>query len=816
MNRHDFRQLTQSRLLILDGATGTELAKRGLPAGCCPEAWILEHPDAILDLQNRYADAGSDIVYAPTFGANRHKLANFGLESQVADMNRRLVQLSRQAVRGRTLVFADIAPTGLMVEPVAGGAPFEDIVDIYKEQIGAILEAGADGFAIETMLDIQEARAALIAVRELAPDLPALVTLTFEPDGRTLTGTTPEAAVVTLQALGADAIGCNCSSGPADMARIIAAMHPYANVPLIAKPNAGLPHIVDGKTLFDMDAPAFAAHVQTLAQAGAALIGGCCGTTPDHIRLAAQAAAACPPPRRAASVPSCLSSSRQILPVAQDQPFAIIGERINPTGKKALQAELRQNDFTLLRAFAREQQQAGAAILDVNLGLPGGDEKALMRQAVALLAQDSPLPLCIDTTHPDVAEAALRLYPGRALFNSISAETDRIRNVLPIAAKYGAMIIILPLDDHGIPDSCEKRAQLVQEIFAEAQTYGYTKADVAVDGLVMTVSANPEAANVTLDLIEWVARTWKTNTVCGLSNVSFGLPRRDLINRAFLGLALGRGLNMAIANPMLADITDTARAADVLAGRDPLAATFIATYANTTAPKNAAAATTATTTATAAAAPDAPSPIAAAVLNGDDSAITRLVQDALTAGTAPGAIVNDTLIPAITLVGDRYEKKQLFLPQLLAAAKAMKTAMQVLLPLLAQDAAATPRLGRVIIATVEGDIHDIGKNIVAMLLNNYGFDVIDLGKDVPAATILDAAVRENVSIIGLSALMTTTMVRMRDVIDLARQRGLDHLRFIVGGAVVDQTYADSIGAIYAKDAMDTVRAAQRLAAELKP
>ena len=375
------------------------------------------------------------------------------------------------------------------------------------------------------------------------------------------------------------------------------------------------------------------------------------------------------------------------------------------------------------------------------------------------------------------------------------------------------MIIILPLDDHGIPDSCEKRAQLVQDIFAEAQTYGYTKADVAVDGLVMTVSANPEAANVTLDLIEWVARTWQTNTVCGLSNVSFGLPRRDLINRAFLGMALVRGLNMAIANPMLADITDTARAADVLAGRDPLATTFIATYANTTAPQNAAASTK---TAAATAAPEAPSPIAAAVLNGDDSAITRLVQDALNAGTAPGAIVNDTLIPAITLVGDRYEKKQLFLPQLLAAAKAMKTAMQVLLPLLAQDAAAAPRLGRIIIATVEGDIHDIGKNIVAMLLNNYGFDVIDLGKDVPAATILDAAVRENVAIIGLSALMTTTMVRMRDVIDLARQRGLDHLRFIVGGAVVDQTFADSIGAIYAKDAMDTVRAAQRLAAELKP
>lgn len=816
MNKNDFKSLASKQVLILDGATGTELAKRGLVPDVCPEAWILQHPNAIIDLQTLYVNAGSNIIYAPTFGVNRHKLANFGLQDKVETMNLKLVELSQKAAQGKAYVFGDIAPTGLLVEPVDGGAPFDDVVSIYKEQVAALLKAGVDGFAVETMLDIQEARAALIAIRELDSDIPIIATMTFESDGRTLTGTDPASAVVILQSLGADAVGCNCSAGPEDMAKIIAAMHPYARVPLVAKPNAGLPKVIDGKTCFDMDAPTFASHAATLIKAGANLIGGCCGTTPEHIRLATNVAAKNTPPKPAQNVPTCLASPRKTVPVSPSQPFAIIGERINPTGKKALQAELRENNFTLLRSYAREQEQAGAAILDVNLGLPGGNEQELMHQAVAFLTQDSSLPLCIDTTKPEVAEEALRLYPGRALFNSISAEADRLEKVLPIAAKYGAMLVVLPLDDKGIPATLEERKNIVQKVFEKAQYYGYTKEDIVVDGLVMTVSSNPESAKLTLDLIEWVAREWKTNTTCGLSNVSFGLPRRDLVNRAFLGMAIGRGLNMAIANPMLPDIVETVHAADVLNIRDELATRFIQHYANTTAaprtnaPTSSAAATSISANATPVSINDK---IAQAVLNGDDSAIGAFVQEALKEQAKPNSIVNDILIPAITKVGDLYERKELFLPQLLAAAKAMRTAMDILLPLLAKDAENVPSKGTFILATVQGDIHDIGKNIVAMMLNNYGFKVIDLGKDVPAETIIDAAIKNNAKLIGLSALMTTTMVRMKDVVDMANTKGLNNLKFIVGGAVVDQHYADSIGAHYAADAMATVRLAQSLIEE---
>ena len=805
MNRSEFRKRIAESILILDGATGTELAKKGLPAGCCPEAWILDHPQAMLDLQKSYIQAGSTIIYTPTFGGNRHKLANFGLQDQADDMNRRLAALSREAAGSRAAVFGDLAPTGLMVEPMDGGAPFDDIMDIYRQQARSLLDAGVEGFVIETMLDIQEARAALLAVRELAPDMPVLCSMTYEQDGRTLTGTDPATAVVILQSLGADAVGCNCSAGPAEMARLIAAMRPYARVPLIAKPNAGLPKLVNGKTQFEMDAAAFAATIPALVEAGAGLIGGCCGTTPEHIRMAAETARTLPVPTPAEHIPVCLASSRKIVSVSPDRPFAIIGERINPTGKKALQAELRQNDFSLVRSFAREQELNGAAVLDVNMGLPGGDEKALMTQAIRYLTQDSALPLCIDTTKPDVAEAALKLYPGRAIFNSISAETDRLEKVLPVVAKYGAMLILLPLDDNGIPATAQERITIIQNLFEKARQYGYTKEEVAVDGLVMTVSANPQAANATLELIDWAARTWKTNTVCGLSNISFGLPRRDLINRAFLGMAIGRGLNMAIANPMLQDIRETALASDVLALRDENAQSFVRTFA--AAPASASAASVAPAPAAAESLLDQ---ISACVLNGDDSSIVKVVHAALDQNHAADAIVNTALIPAITAVGDKYERKEYYLPQLLSAAKAMRTAMDILLPRLAASPSAKEPQGRIILATVKGDIHDIGKNIVAMMLRNYGFQVLDLGKDVDAETIIDTAVKENISLIGLSALMTTTMTRMKEVIDLAREKGLAHLRFIVGGAVLDQAYADSIGAHYAADAMATVRIAQSL------
>ena len=801
MTRTRFHALIEQRLIQLDGATGTELVKRGMPAGVCPEAWVLEHPEALAAVQQAYAASGSDLVYAPTFGGNPLKLAEFHLEQQTGEINRQLAEISRRAVPGK-LVFGDIAPTGQLVEPF-GPLPFEKTVELYKEQVRGLIDGGVDGFAIETMMDLQEARAALIAVRELS-DLPAIVTLTFEPGGRTLTGVHPVSALVTLQALGADAFGCNCSTGPAEMAEVIRELKPYAAIPLVAKPNAGMPHLVDGTTVFDLAPDAFAKASVALIDAGANLLGGCCGTSPAHLAaLHNEISSRRPLPVRQEKrgVVTSPSSFRRL---ALEEPFAIIGERINPTGKKALQAELRAGKFELVREFAREQSAQGAALLDVNFGLSGIDETAMMRAGVAELVRIGSTPLCIDSTRPETVEAALRLYPGRALLNSISAEEERLNKVLPIAAKYGAMLILLPLTDDGIPESAAERIEVLDRILAEAARYGYTPADCAADALIMTISADRQAAAVSLDFIEHCSRQLKLNTVCGLSNVSFGLPARATVNLTFLGMAIGRGLNCAIANPSAPGIVDAVIASDALSGRDPQLDRYLAHHAV------AASGETSRQTAPTPA-PTAQSPeelLRDAVLRGKKEAVPAILDTLIAAGKAPGELVDGILIPAITEVGNRFERKEYFLPQLMQSAAAMQLAMEQLEPLLRSGGA--DAAGPVfLLATVKGDIHDIGKNIVALLLKNHHFQVIDLGKDVPAETIVNAAIEHDAAFIGLSALMTTTMPQMKVVVDLARSCGVT-APVIVGGAAVDEAFADSIGAIYAADAMATVRRATEL------
>ena len=801
MTRTRFHALIEQRLIQLDGATGTELVKRGMPAGVCPEAWVLEHPEALVAVQQAYAASGSDLVYAPTFGGNPLKLAEFHLEQRTGEINRQLAEISRRAVPGK-LVFGDIAPTGQLVEPF-GPLPFEKTVELYKEQVRGLIDGGVDGFAIETMMDLQEARAALIAVRELS-DLPAIVTLTFEPGGRTLTGVHPVSALVTLQALGADAFGCNCSTGPAEMAEVIRELKPYAAIPLVAKPNAGMPHLVDGTTVFDLAPDAFAKASVALIDAGANLLGGCCGTSPAHLAaLHNEISSRRPLPVRQEKrgVVASPSSFRRL---ALEEPFAIIGERINPTGKKALQVELRAGKFELVREFAREQSAQGAALLDVNFGLSGIDETAMMRAGVAELVRIGSTPLCIDSTRPETVEAALRLYPGRALLNSISAEEERLNKVLPIAAKYGAMLILLPLTDDGIPESAAERIEVLDRILAEAARYGYTPADCAADALIMTISADRQASAVSLDFIEHCSRQLKLNTVCGLSNVSFGLPARATVNLTFLGMAIGRGLNCAIANPSAPGIVDAVIASDALSGRDPQLDRYLAHHAV------AASGETSRQTAPTPA-PTAQSPeelLRDAVLRGKKEAVPAILDTLIAAGKAPGELVDGILIPAITEVGNRFERKEYFLPQLMQSAAAMQLAMEQLEPLLRSGGA--DAAGPVfLLATVKGDIHDIGKNIVALLLKNHHFQVIDLGKDVPAETIVNAAIEHDAAFIGLSALMTTTMPQMKVVVDLARSRGVT-APVIVGGAAVDEAFADSIGAIYAADAMATVRRATEL------
>ncbi|MBE6381022.1 MAG: 5-methyltetrahydrofolate--homocysteine methyltransferase [Lentisphaerae bacterium] len=804
MTRQKFRAWCSEAVRILDGATGTELIKQGMPGGVAPELWVMEHPESITAVQQAYAAAGSNIVYSATFGGNEIKLAEFGLAGRAFEINKKLAEISCAAVRNQgVLVFGDMAPTGRFVEP-SGDWNFEEAVTVFKHQAEALAAGGVDGFVIETMMDLQEARAALIAVRELFPDAPVMVTLTFDSSQRTLTGVTPEAALITLQSLGADAFGCNCSTGPGDMAKLIKKLQPYAEIPLIAKPNAGLPILKDGKTIFNMNENMFAGYVDELLQCGVNLLGGCCGTTPKHIAAAAQAVKKSSVQRPArGSGKGIICSNRKIRLLSPSEKFIIIGERINPTGKKALQAELRENSMNLVLQFALEQQAAGAQVLDVNMGLSGVDETALMCKALSQVVRAVDTPLCIDSTSPETVEKALRIYPGRALLNSISLEKERIEKVLPVAAKYGAMLILLPLDDNTLPADCAGRKAILSSLLAEVQKYGYILDDVAVDALVMAVSAAPQAGNGALEFIDYCHNELKVNTVCGLSNISFGLPNRMLLNRTFLVMAMARGLNMAIANCMNSDFMDAVLAVEALNGMDEKVTAYLQKQ---------------TAAATVASAPvvdkkDLPPNEAAytAILRGDAPGAVKAVQKAVSEPDCNcKSLLDDFLLRAIAEVGRKFEAKEYFLPQLLSGAEALQASIAELEPYL-QDAGQSDSVReKFIIATVKGDIHDIGKNIAALMLRNSNFEVIDLGKDVPAEVIVRRAQEENCHLIGLSALMTTTMSEMPQVIELARRESLD-ADFIVGGAVVDENFAQEIGAAYAADAMMAVRVARALA-----
>ncbi len=802
MEINEFKKLLEKKVLILDGATGTELQNSGLPQGACPELWVSKNPDKLIDIQGKYVKAGSNAVYTCTFGANRLKLKEFVKEPKVEELNRRLARISREAVDGKAFVAGCIGPTGTFVEPF-GDLPFEEAVGVFGEQAKGLLKGGVDFFVIETMMDVQEARAALIAIREIC-DLPVIVSMTYTEQGQTLTGTPPETALVTLQSLGASAVGCNCSVGPLGMLSLVMAMKPFATVPILAKPNAGLPKIVNGKTVFDMDPDEFASFAPQLIKAGVNIIGGCCGTNPEYIsKLKAAVKGMMPENPRLSSI-GALSSSRKTVFITQNQPLRIIGERINPTGKKTLQEELKAGKFKEVRRFAVEQKQKGADVLDVNTGMPGINEKETLFATVRILSHVSDVPLCVDSSKPEAIEAALRIYPGRALINSISCEKEKLRRLLPIAAKYGAMFILLPLGDGDIPEKAGDRIRYVAKIMAGARKFGFTEKDVILDGLVMTVSANQEAAKETLKLVDWGSRNG-FSTVLGLSNVSFGLPERKWINSAFLSMAVSRGLTFAIANPDSIELMSTKFAADVLTGRDKGCRSFITHFQSSAESANLAK--------TQPLAVSISEHIFKDVLNGDKDRICGDVEKALKEKFEPRKIVDDCLIPAINKVGELFDKREYFLPQLIMSAEAMKTAFDFLEPRLRESGKSEKAVAKrkIILATVKGDIHDIGKNIVALMLKNYGYEVIDLGKDVGYESVIKAANESGAEIIGLSALMTTTMTQMKTIIGKCRKSGLKKVKYIVGGAVVTQDYADEIGADgYAPDSVEAVRLVQKL------
>ncbi len=816
MTREAFRELVKKGPVLLDGATGTNLQKAGMPVGVCPEQWILENSEVLIDLQKRYIEAGTDILFAPTFTASRIKLKEYGLEDHLEEMNRKLVALSKEAAKGtNALVAGDLTMTGEQLYPL-GDLMFEDLVDVYKEQAKIIAEAGADLFVVETMMSLQECRAAVLAIREVC-DLPVMVSLTYNEDGRTLYGTDPVTAVVVMQSLGADAVGMNCSTGPEAMLEPIAKMAEYAAIPLLAKPNAGMPELIDGQTVFNVEPEEFAEVGKKLVEEGAAIIGGCCGTTPEHIRALKEAVKGIPVKAPLQTKRRMLTSERKSVEITLDGRFMVIGERINPTGKKKLQAELKEGSLNLVRTMALEQEENGASILDINMGMNGIDEKEMMLRTIYEVTSTVDCPLCIDSSHVDIIEAALRIYPGRALINSISLEKEKFEKLLPIAKKYGAMFILLPLSDEGLPkDSAEKHG-IIRTIMDEAVRIGMAKEDIIVDGLVATIGANPNAALECFETFSYCKNALELPTACGLSNISFGLPERTYVNTAFLTMAIANGLTMAIANPSQELLMNAAFASDMLLNKKESDIRYIERM-NFLSEKYAGmerVMVQKTPAGTSAAGGEirkesTGSGVFQAVLKGNKEHVLEEVKKMLDGGAKPDEIINEHLIAAINEVGELFDKKKYFLPQLISSANTMKLAIEYLEPML--ERSNTEAMATIVVATVEGDIHDIGKNLVVLMLKNYGYHVIDLGKDVPADVIVDTAMNEGAKVIGLSALMTTTMMRMKDVVELAKEKGCT-AKIVIGGAAITESFSDEIGADgYSKDAAECVKLVERLLA----
>lgn len=846
MTREELYQRLEKGPLILDGATGSNLQKAGMPTGVCPELWILEHEEVLTKLQKAYVEAGTDILYAPTFSGNREKLKEYGLDDRIEEINKTLVRISKNAAGGQALVAGDMTMTGIALEPV-GAMPLETLIDIYKEQAKYLYEAGVDLFVVETMMSLAETRAAIIAIKEIC-DLPVMASMTFQEDGRTLYGTDPVTAVVVLQSIGADVVGVNCSTGPAQMLSVVRRMKEYAEVPILVKPNAGLPELVDGETIYPMDAEEFASYGPAFIEAGAGILGGCCGTTPEHIRRLEETVKdlkVLPPENRH---PAMLASERKSQEILLDGNFLIIGERINPTGKKKLQQELREGKLRMVEEMAEQQEEMGAHILDINMGTNGIDEKEMMLKAIRKVTMVTDLPLCIDTSYVEVMEAALRAYPGRALVNSISMEKEKIEKLLPLVKKYGAMFILLPLSDKGLPESLEEKKTLIHQVLEKAEACGIDRSRIVVDGLVTTIGANKKAALETLETIRYCKEELRLCTTVGLSNISFGLPERAYVNGAFAAMAIQNGLTMAIANPSNSLLMGLAYASDLLQNKPQADITYIEQVKQIEGRQDAGAGQSGTpnvgnigseagkadvgnsggrTSGTSAAGESIThrknsgeaetaalkqTPVFEAVLKGNTEEIVDRVKNALADGTAPKDILDHMLIPAINEVGRLFDIQAYFLPQLIASANTMKEGIGYLEPLLQEENDGEEK-PVIVIATVEGDIHDIGKNLVALMLKNYGYQVYDLGKDVPADRIIAAAEEHDASIIALSALMTTTMMRMKDTIALRNKKNLK-AKVIIGGAVTTQSFAEEIGADgYSKDAAEAVKLVQSLLGE---
>ena len=748
-----------------------------------------EAPEMVAGIQRAYIRAGSNAIYANTFGANSLKLKNTGYST--AELIAAGVKIAKEcAAETGAMAGLDVGPLGVMLEPL-GSLPFEDAVNLYKEIMAAGAQAGADMIAIETMSDLAETRAALLAAKETT-DLPVFVTMSFDATGRTFTGCTPASMARTLEGLGADAVGVNCSLGPEEMIPIIREIRENTNLPVIAKPNAGLPDPVTGA--YGVDAESFAKAMQKLAAAGADIVGGCCGTDPEYIAaLARTEFPACEGPRKTGGAvctgPKCVRTDG----------IRVIGERINPTGKKRLQQALLEDDTDYLVEMAIRQADAGADLLDINVGYPGVDEAEMLPRVVKAVQAAVDLPLQIDTTNPAALEAALRVYSGKAAVNSVNGKEESLRTVLPLVKKYGAAVVGLTLDEDGIPDTAEKRLAIAERILERAEALGIPREDVWIDCLTLTVSAQQDQAKETLKAVRLVTEKLGLNTVLGVSNISFGLPNRMLVTQAFLTCALEAGLTLPIINPNQKEIMDVIAARRVLSGEDEGCRAYVERFAEET-PENKAAPAPAEMT------------LGEAIRRGLRNEAGRLTAEALKT-RAEMELVQQELIPALEQTGEKYEQGKVFLPQLLSAAQAAQAAFEEIRGSLLKKGGQSADRGELIMATVQGDIHDIGKNIVITVLENYGYRVRDLGKDVPPEVIVKEAAEKGIRLVGLSALMTTTLPAMAETVRQLKELP-DPPQVMVGGAVVTADYAKAIGAdYYAKDVRDAVKIASAIFSE---
>ncbi len=792
-----FSEFLKENIVYLDGGMGTLLQAQGLQPGEYPERWNITHPEVITDIHRRYYEAGSNVVCTNTFGANALKFDDGELEQILcAALTNAKAARETASVQHPRFVALDIGPSGKLLKPL-GDLDFEDAVAVFAKTVKLGVKYGADLIVIETMNDSYETKAALLAAKENST-LPIIVTNAYGEDGKLMTGASPAAMVALLEGMGVDALGANCSLGPKQLRGVAEELLQAASVPVVLKPNAGLPQVVDGKTVFDVTPDEFAAELASLVGKGLRVAGGCCGTTPEYIRALTAATASITPLPLTGKQRTVVSSYARAV-VFGKMPL-LIGERINPTGKKRFKQALINNEIDYLLSEGIRQQEAGAHILDVNVGLPDIDEPSMLKTAVCELQAITDLPLQIDTANVTAMEGALRRYNGKAMVNSVNGKAESMHAVFPLVKKYGGLVVALTLDEDGIPATVEGRLAIARKIVDTAASYGIGRHDLIFDTLTMAVSADPTAAAVTLEALRRIRTELGCHTSLGVSNVSFGLPSREALNGTFFAMALASGLSAAIMNPFSAEMQKVYHSYKALNGLDPNCEGYIR------AAETFAAATTAVPTATV-------SPLTAA--SELQQAIVRGLKDkagematALLKTVPPLEIVNGEIIPALNLVGEGFEKKTVYLPQLLMSAEAAKGAFESIKAFVAATEATTASAGPFVLATVKGDIHDIGKNIVKLLLENYGFEVIDLGRDVPPETVVEAVVERRAPLAGLSALMTTTVPAMEETIALLKEKA-PWCKVIVGGAVLTKEYADTIGADhYAKDAMEAVRYAE--------